>query len=197
MADAAKVINLIARIVRIVLKVVGITVGGVLGLVLIVLIAVNFLLQTGFFTDIVLSQARPPVEELLCADLDVDQLRLILVPFSLQLEGARFTDREGKYDYPFATLDSLTVKVKTLPLLSGTVVVKELSLRGASNYLLLRDGLENLPMCPATEEPEEEEEDEPEEDPTKCPACGNEDILLDNDELAAYCPKCGLRLTDD
>ncbi|HPQ68767.1 MAG TPA: translocation/assembly module TamB domain-containing protein [bacterium] len=165
MADAAKVINLIARIVRIVLKVVGITVGGVLGLVLIVLIAVNFLLQTGFFTDIVLSQALPPVEELLCADLHVDKLRLSLVPFSLQLEGARFTDREGKYDYPFATLDSLTVKVKTLPLLSGTVVVKELSLRGASNYLLLRDGLENLPMCPATEEPEEEEEEPPSDEP--------------------------------
>ena len=46
-------------------------------------------------------------------------------------------------------------------------------------------------------EPEEEEEDEDEEDLTECPACGNEDILLDNDELATFCPKCGLRLTDD
>lgn len=43
----------------------------------------------------------------------------------------------------------------------------------------------------------EEEEDEDEEDLTECPACGNEDILLDNNELATFCPKCGFRLTDD
>jgi len=164
MSDTAKfILYVIGRILKAVLKVVGSIVGSVLTLVLVILVAVNFLLQTGFFTDLALSQALPPVEEMLCADLHVDKLRLSLVPFSLRLEGARFTDREGRFEQPFATLDSLTVKVKTLPLLKGTVVVKELSLRGASNYLFIRDGLENLPMCPSAEEPEEEEppSDEP------------------------------------
>jgi len=162
MASAATIINTTAKIIGKVLKVLSYIVLGVVGLVVVILIAVNFLLQTGFFTEFVLAQALPPVEEAICANIEVEKLRLSIIPFSLQIEGAVFTDPEGKFDYPFATLDRLTVKVKTAPLLTGKVVAKTVSIEGATNYLYIGDGLENLPICPS--EPKKEEEEKPESD---------------------------------
>lgn len=150
----------ITRVLKILFKIVAYTLGGVIGLVVVVLIAVNFLLQTGFFTKFVLNTALPPVEELICAKIEVEKLRLSLLPFSLQLEGAVFTDPEEKYDQPFASLERLTVKVKTAPLLVGQVVVSELSIKGAQNYLYIRDGLENLPLCPPKPKEKKKKSDE-------------------------------------
>ncbi|NLH49449.1 MAG: hypothetical protein GX444_12745 [Myxococcales bacterium] len=147
------------KILKLLFKILGYTLGGIVGLVVLVLVAINFLLDTGFFSRFVLDQALPPVEKAICANIEVDSLRLRLLPFRLEIKGARYTDPENKYPYPFATLDRLYVKVKTLPLLAGRVEVSDLSLEGVTNYLLLDKGLANLPLCPSEPEPEEPEKE--------------------------------------
>ena len=148
-------VRLLGRAVKFLFKSVCLLVVGIVGTVLFILTALNFLLQTGFFTSFVLDQALPPVEKLTCSKIEVDKLRLSLYPFSLLIEGARYTDAEEKFSYPFATVKRLYVHVRPAPLLVGQVVVDEVTVEGAENYLFLRDGLENLPICPKPDEPEE------------------------------------------
>jgi len=145
--------HIAGRMLKIALKTVAWLAGGAVGLVIVLLIAVNFLLQTGFFTRFVLDRALPPVEKLTCSKIEVERLRLSLLPFSLLVEGVRYTDPQEKFKYPFAKLKRLYVHVKTAPLLRGQVVVDEVSVEGAESYLFVRDGLENLPICPTPPKP--------------------------------------------
>jgi autotransporter translocation and assembly factor TamB len=151
---------LAAWIIRKLVKLIAYLVSGVLGLVLVILVAINFLLQSESFTGFVLDQVLPSVNESLCAKIEVKSLELRLVPFRLELKGARFTDPEEKFPYPFAKLDRLFLTVKTGPLLRGNVVVSELTLEGVESYTRLDDGLANLPLCPSEPKPEEPEEED-------------------------------------
>jgi hypothetical protein len=148
-----------ATVVAKIVKAICYLLGGFVALVLTVLVAVYLLLQTEFFTRFVLDQALPPVEKLICAKIQVESLRLRLLPFRLEIRGAKYTDPQEKYPYPFAKLDRLLVTAHTLPLFSGQVVVREVLVEGAENYLYIRDGLENLPICPMPDEPDEEDEE--------------------------------------
>ncbi|MDP8222123.1 MAG: translocation/assembly module TamB domain-containing protein [Candidatus Lernaella stagnicola] len=156
--------NAAAKIAKLVLKIVGYTLAGVLGFVAVVLVTINFLLQSESLTGVILAQVLPGVEEAICADIEVESFTLRLVPFKLEIKGAKYTDPQGKFVYPFARFDRLLLTVKTAPLLSGQVVVSDLSLEGVEQYTRLEDGLVNLPLCPSKPEPEKPEEpksDEP------------------------------------
>lgn len=150
---------IVAKIAKIALKVVGYLVGGVVTLVLGLLIAVYFLLQSESFTGFVLGRVLPSVGTAICADIEVESLSLRLLPLRLEINGAKYTDPEGKFPYPFAAFDKLLLTVKTAPLLSGTVVVSKLSLEGVESYTRLDGGLANLPLCPSKPKPEEPKEE--------------------------------------
>ena len=146
MAVAAKILKKLGKIL-------GFFIGGLLVFVLVLLFSLNFLLQTSFFTKFALDTALPPLEKLLCAKLAVKSLRMSFLPFSLDVEGVLYTDPQQKYAQPFASLQKLSIRVKTAPLLRGQVVVSEIAVIGAQNYLFLRRGLENLPICPSKPKP--------------------------------------------
>lgn len=148
------------RIVRRILKILAYLLLGPLALVLLLLISLNLLLQTGFFTNFVLRQALPPVEELLLADIEVGRLSLRFLPFRLILEDVRFALPNDPYAQPFAHLDRLYINARTRPLFKGQVVVDSLAVEGIQAYLVItEEGLANLPL-PAPSLPEEAEKDD-------------------------------------
>ncbi len=157
----------IATVGRKILKVLGYTVGGLLGVVVVLLVAINFLLQSETVTGLVLGKVLPGVGEAICADIEVESLSLRLLPLRLEIKGAKYTDPEGKFPYPFVRFDRLFLTVKTGPLLGGQVVVSELSLEGVEHYTRLDGGLVNLPLCPSEPKPEEEKKEKESDEPFK------------------------------
>ncbi|MBZ0271059.1 translocation/assembly module TamB domain-containing protein [bacterium] len=143
-------------IVKAIAKWVLIAIGGLVGFVVVVLLALNFLLQSSTFTSFVLGLALPPIEESLGADIGVESLELSLFPVTLDLKGAYITPAKGEFKRRFAEVDSLELETAFWPLLRGQVVVEHVTLHGASNYLFINEkGLANLPFPPGEEKPDE------------------------------------------
>ena len=148
------------KVVFKILKYLGYAIGGVVGLVVILLVAVNFLLQIDAFTGFVLGKILPGVSESLGADIQVKKLRLSLVPTSIYIEGAHFTPAKGTYKRKFVSLDRLYLDVSTLQLASGRLVVEKLEIKGLQSYLLFQNGLANLPSSGKVPEPKEEKKED-------------------------------------
>jgi TamB, inner membrane protein subunit of TAM complex/AsmA family len=145
------------KVVRIAAKILAWTIGGVLGFVVVLLISLNFLLNSASFTGFVLDKVLPGVEESLGAKIGVEKLTLSFVPFRLRLGGVVFTNATGDFKRDFATLDKLELDVNFGALLGGEVVVERLLIDGVTNYLYLDpDGLANFPIASSDDTEEEE-----------------------------------------
>lgn len=91
----------------------------------------------------------------------VETLRISLFPTSILIEGALFTPAEGEFKREFATLDRLWLDVNTLALFTGRVVVEDLVIDGAQNYLLIDNGLANLPIKLSGKKKKKKKRDKP------------------------------------
>lgn len=144
------------KIAKLIAKIVGYTLGGIVGLVVILLLAVNFLLQSSAFTGFVLDKVLPGVEESLGADIEVGKLEVSLFPVGVLIEDVYFTPAKGDFKRKFAELKKLEITTSFMPLLKGEVVVDRVLIEGVSNYLYFdENGLANLPIPPSEDEEEE------------------------------------------
>ncbi len=152
------------KIVGIIAKILAWIIGGILAFVVILLISLNFLLNSSSFTGFVLGKVMPGVEQAVGAKISVEKLTLSFVPFRLRLGGVVFTNATGDFKRDFATLDKLEVDVDFGALLGGQVVVERILVDGVTTYLYLdQNGLANFPIPPSGEE--EEKPEEPSEGP--------------------------------
>lgn len=135
--------------------------GGVLCLLILLIFAINLLFQSSSFTGYLTSKILPPIGDKIGAKIGVETLRISLFPTSILIEGALFTPAEGTFKREFATLDRLWVDVDTLALLTGRVVVEDLVVDGARNYLLIDNGLANLPIKLSGKKKEKKKRDKP------------------------------------
>ena len=101
------------KIIKIAAKILGYLLGGVIGLVVVLLVAVNFLLQSSAFTGFVMGKVLPLVGQSLGARIEARGLTLSILPFHLRLHGVIFTPAEGDFRMNFAELDTLEVDVAT------------------------------------------------------------------------------------
>jgi uncharacterized protein involved in outer membrane biogenesis len=142
------------KALKIAAKILVYLIGGVVGLVVVLLVAINFLLQSSTFTGMVLDKVLPAVGESIGARIEAKKLTLSIIPFRLRLHGVVFTPAEGNFRLNFAELDTLEVDVATGPLLSGHVVADRILIDGVRNYLMIdQNGLANLPIKMSEEEP--------------------------------------------
>ncbi|MCC6156576.1 MAG: translocation/assembly module TamB domain-containing protein [Deltaproteobacteria bacterium] len=144
------------KIAKIIAKILLYAIGGIVGFVVVLLLSINFLLQSTTFTGFVLGKVLPGVEESLGADIHVEKLSLSLFPVTVRIEGVHFTPAKGEFRRKFAELGKLEIDTSFWPLLKGQVVVDRVLIDGVSNYLYFdENGLANLPIPPSPEEPEE------------------------------------------
>src|SRR4249920_2384044 len=101
-------------------------IGVVILLLIILVLSVPFLIDLNKYQD----QYRPVIEEALNRKITLQSIRLTLWPrIGARLAGFTVMDDPAFSAGPFASLASLDVGVKLMPLLSGKVEVEEITLR--------------------------------------------------------------------
>ena len=104
----------------------------VIGLVVVVVLLVGGILSLPFLVDLnkYQDQYKPLIEEALNRKIQLQDIRLRIWPrIGARVAGFTVLDDPSFSSGPFASLTSLDVGVKLLPLLSGKVEVEEITLR--------------------------------------------------------------------
>src|SRR5262249_14743823 len=102
------------------------------GLLIVLVLLVGGLLALPFLVDLATyqDQYKPLIENALNRKIELQGIRLTIWPrIGARVVGFTVMDDPSFSTGPFASLDSLDVGVKLLPLLSGQVDVEELTLR--------------------------------------------------------------------
>lgn len=136
---------------------------GVVILLVIAIAALPFLIDLNRYQD----QYRPVIEEALNRKVTLEDIRLTVWPrIGARVAGFTVQDDPAFRPGSFASLSSLDVAVKLFPLLSGKVIVEEISLRDpVITVLKNKDGVLNISTMGATAVPASEPE-QPEAPPT-------------------------------
>ena len=103
-----------------------------IGLSILVLFLVVAILSLPFIIDLnkYQDQYKPPIEEALNRKVQLQDIRLTIWPrIGARVAGFAVLDDPAFGSSPFASLTSLDVGVKLMPLLSGKVEVEEITLR--------------------------------------------------------------------
>jgi AsmA protein len=109
-------------------KIVGVVVGGLIGLVLLVGLAVSLFFDPNDYRDELAAQ----VQEQTGRELEIDgDLKLSIFPWlAVEVGPARLSDAQGFGDKPFAEIQGARAGIRLLPLLSRRVEISELRLDG-------------------------------------------------------------------
>ncbi len=109
-------------------KIVGVILGGLIGLVLIIGLAVSLLFDPNDYRDELATQ----VQEQSGRELEIDgDLKLSIFPWlAVEVGPARLSDAPGFGDQPFAEIQGARAGIRLLPLLSRRVEISELRLDG-------------------------------------------------------------------
>ena len=105
----------------------------IIGLVLVVVLVVGVALSLPFLIDLnkYQDQYKPLIEDALNRKVQLQDIRLTIWPrIGARVAGFVVLDDPAFGSTPFASLTSLDVGVKLMPLLGGTVEVEEVTLRG-------------------------------------------------------------------
>ena len=103
-------------------------IGAVMLLLIILIVVLPFLIDLNRYQD----RYRPLIEEALNRKVELKDIRLTLWPrIGARIGGFIVQDDPAFRTGPFASLSSLDVGVKLLPLLGGKVDVEEITLRDA------------------------------------------------------------------
>ncbi|MFO0731586.1 MAG: AsmA family protein [Nitrospiraceae bacterium] len=123
-------------------------VGAALLLLLVLIVSLPFLIDLNKYQD----RYRPLIEEALNRKVDLKDIRLTIWPrIGARVGGFTVHDDPAFRSGPFASLSSLDVGVKLLPLLSGKVEVEEITLRDpVITVLKNKKGLLNVSTIGAT-----------------------------------------------
>ncbi|NJN70106.1 MAG: AsmA family protein [Nitrospira sp.] len=103
-----------------------------LGLVVVVVVLVGLVLSLPFLVDLnkYQDQYKPLIEDALNRKVQLQDIRLTIWPrIGASVAGFAVLDDPSFGSGPFASLSSLDVGVKPMPLLSGQVEVEEITLR--------------------------------------------------------------------
>lgn len=116
------------------------------GLIIVLLVLIVLLLPFLIDLNRYKHQYQPMIEEALNRKIIINDLRLTLVPrIGARIAGFTVMDDPIFSRTPFASLDSLDIGVKFLPLLGGRVEVEEIVLKGpVISIIKNRDGILNL-----------------------------------------------------
>jgi len=104
----------------------------VIGLLIVVVLVVGVILALPFLIDLnkYQDQYKPLIEDALNRKVQLQDIRLTIWPgFGVRVAGFTVLDDPAFGSSPFASLTSLDVGVKLMPLLSGKVEVEEITLR--------------------------------------------------------------------
>ena len=103
-----------------------ITVGLIIALLIVAVLLLPFLVDLNSYKD----QYQPMIEEALNRKITVNDLRLTMIPrIGVRIAGFTVMDDPTFSKTPFASLDSLDIGVKLLPLLTGRVEIEEITLK--------------------------------------------------------------------
>ncbi|MBA2251696.1 MAG: AsmA family protein [Nitrospirales bacterium] len=103
-----------------------ITVGLIVVLLIVAVLLLPFLVDLNTYKD----QYQPMIEEALNRKITLNDLRLTILPrIGVRIAGFTVMDDPTFSRTPFASLDSLDIGVKLLPLLTGHVEVEEITLK--------------------------------------------------------------------
>ncbi|MEZ5830265.1 MAG: AsmA family protein [Dongiaceae bacterium] len=128
-------------------------VGGLIGLVIVVAVAAPFFIDLNDYKAEIAAKAK----EATGRDLAIDgNISLSILPSpGVTVSGIRFGNAPGGSVPDMATLDSATVKVALMPLLSGKVEVQEVVLdKPTFIFEKLKDGSGNWQIAPEVQAPE-------------------------------------------
>ena len=128
-------------------------VGGLIGLLIVVALAAPFFVDLNDYKAEIAAQAKKATGRDLAIDGDIS-LSILPTP-GVVVHGIRFGNAPGGSQPDMATLDSATVKVALLPLLSKKVEVEQVVLEKPTFvFEKLKDGSGNWQIAPEAEAPE-------------------------------------------
>src|SRR5690349_7125388 len=128
-------------------------VGGLIGLLIVVALAAPFFIDLNNYKAEIAAQAKKATGRELTIDGDIS-LSILPTP-GVTVSGIRFGNAPGGSVPDMATLESATVKVALIPLLSRKVEVEEVVLeRPTFIFEKLKDGSGNWQIAPEAEAPE-------------------------------------------
>ena len=128
-------------------------VGGLIGLVIVVALVAPFFIDLNDYKAEIAAQAKKATGRDLAIDGDI-ALSILPTP-GVTVSGIRFGNAPGGSVPDMATLESATVKVALMPLISGDVVVEEVVLdKPTFIFEKLKDGSGNWQIAPEAEAPE-------------------------------------------
>lgn len=108
------------------MKTLFITVGLIVVLLIVAVLLLPFLVDLNTYKN----QYQPMIEEALNRKITLNDMRLTLIPrIGVRIAGFTVMDDPTFSHTPFASLDSLDIGVKFLPLLAGRVEVEEITLK--------------------------------------------------------------------
>jgi uncharacterized protein involved in outer membrane biogenesis len=120
----------------------------VLGIAVLLLLLIGLLLSLPFLVDLTRfqDQYKPLIETALNRKIELHGIRLTIWPrIGARVQGFTVLDDPAFSSTPFASLDSLDVGVKLMPLLSGTVEVEDIILRNpVISVIKNKNGIMNL-----------------------------------------------------
>src|SRR5690348_3042260 len=128
-------------------------VGGLIGLLIVVALAAPFFIDLNNYKAEIAAQAKKATGRELTIDGDIS-LSILPTP-GVTVSGVRFGNVPGGSVPDMATLESATVKVALMPLLSGKVEVESVVLdKPTFIFEKLPDGSGNWQIAPEVEAPE-------------------------------------------
>lgn len=140
-------------------------VGGLVGLLIVAALAAPFFIDLNDYKAEIAAQAKKATGRDLAIDGDIS-LSILPTP-GVTVSGIRFGNAPGGSAPDMATLESATVKVALMPLISGDVEVEEVVLdRPTFIFEKLKDGTGNWQIAPEAEAPEAGVTPEPSAAPT-------------------------------
>lgn len=129
---------------------------GIVGFAFVLLITLNFLLDSPSITQKILDSALPPVGKLIKADIKVKSFRIRFAPFHLILEDCALNPLGGRgaFERDFAGVKKVVVELDSAALLRGKVKVTRVDVTDPWCYLKMdADGnILNLPFGPLSNE---------------------------------------------